>query len=160
MDEDDTAKYSVSCIIPKSDKKTIAIIEKAIAAAKEAGKEKFGGKIPPNLKTKFRDGDIDRPEDEAYADSMFLNANSKSQPGIVDAKCQKIIDRDEFYSGCYGYASITFYAYKHEKGGKGIGASLNNVMKTKDGKMLGGSRASAEVEFAGIEIGEDDDLLG
>ena len=44
-------KYSVSCVIPKSDKKTIAKIQKAVEAAKEDGKtRKWSGKIPPNLK--------------------------------------------------------------------------------------------------------------
>ena len=43
-------KYSVSCIIPKADKKTLAKIEKAVDAAKQTGKEKkWSGKIPPNL---------------------------------------------------------------------------------------------------------------
>ena len=35
-------KYSVSCIIPKSDKATLAKIHKAVEAAKEAGKERSG----------------------------------------------------------------------------------------------------------------------
>ena len=60
-------KYSVSCIIDKNDKETIAKIKKAIEVAKDEGKGKWGGKIPANLKTPLRDGDIDRPEDEAYA---------------------------------------------------------------------------------------------
>ena len=43
-------KYSVSCIIPKSDTKTIAKIKAAVEAAKEIGRsKKWGGKIPPNL---------------------------------------------------------------------------------------------------------------
>ena len=68
-------KYSVSCIIPKADKATLAKIQKAIEAAKEDAKgKKWGGKIPPNLKLPLRDGDIDRPDDENYADCMFLNA--------------------------------------------------------------------------------------
>lgn len=45
------AKYSVSCLIPKEDKKTLLAIHKAIEAAKEDGKvRKWGGKVPPNLK--------------------------------------------------------------------------------------------------------------
>lgn len=53
-------KYSVSCIIDKNDKETIAKIKKAIEVAKDEGKGKWGGKIPANLKTPLRDGDIDR----------------------------------------------------------------------------------------------------
>lgn len=90
-------KYSVSCIIDKNDKETIAKIKKAIEVAKDEGKGKWGGKIPANLKTPLRDGDIDRPEDEAYADSMFLNANSKQAPQIVDRQVQPILDQSEVY---------------------------------------------------------------
>ena len=78
-------KYSVSCVIPKSDKKTIAKIQKAVEAAKEDGKtRKWSGKIPPNLKLPLRDGDIDRPDDENYQDCYFLNATSKDAPQVVD----------------------------------------------------------------------------
>lgn len=80
-------KYSVSCVIPKSDKKTIAKIQKAVEAAKEDGKtRKWSGKIPPNLKLPLRDGDIDRPDDENYRDCYFLNATSKDAPQVVDRR--------------------------------------------------------------------------
>lgn len=82
-------KYSVSCVIPKSDKATLMKIHKAVEAAKEDGKvRKWNGKIPPNLKLPLRDGDIDRPDDETYQDCMFVNATSKDAPGIVDRRVQ------------------------------------------------------------------------
>lgn len=92
-------KYSVSCIIDKKDKDTIAKIRKAVEIAKEEGKGKWGGKIPANLKMPLRDGDADRPEDEAYADSMFLNANSKQAPQIVDRQVQPILDQSDCICG-------------------------------------------------------------
>jgi hypothetical protein len=73
-------KYSVSLIIPKKDTETIKAIKEAIETAKKDGIAKFGGKIPANLKLPLRDGDIERPDDEAYADSYFINCNSKEQP--------------------------------------------------------------------------------
>ena len=100
-------KYSVSLIIPKSDKKTVKAIQDAVEQAKQDGKAKFGGKIPANLKLPLRDGDIERPDDEAYADSYFINANSKDKPQIVDTKVQRILDQSEVYSGCYARVSIT-----------------------------------------------------
>ena len=68
-----TPKYGVSLIIPKSDKKTITAINKAIDAAIQAGIGKFGGKIPNKaaLKLPLRDGDVER-DDEAYANSYFV----------------------------------------------------------------------------------------
>ena len=131
----------------------LAKIKKAIEVAKDEGKGKWGGKIPANLKTPLRDGDIDRPEDEAYADSMFLNANSKQAPQIVDRQVQPILDQSEVYSGCYGRVSITFYAY-NSNGNKGVAAGLRNVQKLRDGEPLG-SRANARDEFEAVDAEDD-----
>lgn len=120
------------------------------------GIAKFGGKIPANLKLPLRDGDIERPDDEAYADSYFINCNSKEQPQIVDRKVKPILDRNEFYSGCYGRASISVYAY-NVNGNRGIAASVNSVQKIRDGEPLGG-RTRAEDDFEAYED-EDDDFL-
>ena len=83
-------KYSVSAIIPKSDTKTVNAIKAAIEVAKQESLPKWGGKVPPNLKLPLRDGDIDRPEDEAYAGCYFLNANSREKPQVVDKQVQPI----------------------------------------------------------------------
>ena len=129
----------MSILIDKNDKKTLARINKAIEDAKQAGKAKFGGKVPANLKTPLRDGDEDRPDDEVYAGKYFINANAKTKPGIIDKAGNPIIDSTEFYSGCYGHASITFFAF-NTSGNKGIACGLNNIMKTRDGESLGGRR--------------------
>ena len=88
-----TPKYSVSLIIPKSDTVTVNKIKAAIAAAYEEGQSKLkgNGKTVPALsvlKTPLRDGDLERPDDPAYADAYFINANSATAPGIVDADRQ------------------------------------------------------------------------
>lgn len=152
------AKYSVSIIIPKSDKKTIKSLEKAIELAKQNGiNDKWKGVEPKKLQLPLHDGDEDKT-DEAYQNCMYLNAKCKTKPGVVDANRQPIIDEEEFYSGCYGYASVTFYAYE-ANGNKGVSAGLNNVMKTKDGERLGG-RISADQDFAEIdEISDDEEDL-
>lgn len=153
-----TPKYSVSLIIPKSDTKTIEKVRTAIQAAYDEGQSKLkgNGKTVPQLKalkTPLRDGDMERPDDEAYANSYFINANSASAPGIVDANCQPIIDTSEVYSGVYGRASINFYAF-NSNGNKGIACGLNNLQKIRDGEPLGG-KSRAEDDFAD----EDDDFL-
>ena len=154
-----TPKYSVSLIIPKSDTKTVAKIKAAIEAAYHDGEAKLRGtgKSVPALsvlKTPLRDGDAERPDDAAYADSYFMNANSTNPPGIVDSDCQRILERSEVYSGVYGRASVSFYAF-NSNGNKGIACSLNNLQKIRDGEPLGG-KASAEADFA---TSDDDDFL-
>lgn len=159
IEEGQKPKYSASLIIPKTDKKTIKQIEQAIENAKIMGKaSKLGGKVPKNLKTPLRDGDDERPDDEAYENSYFLNANCYTKPGIVDRDCNKIMDQDEVYSGCFGRASITFYAF-NTSGNKGIACGLNHLMKLSDGEPLGG-RSSAESDFDDdFEYDDDEDLL-
>ncbi|MBR0512334.1 MAG: DUF2815 family protein [Ruminococcus sp.] len=154
-----TPKYSVSLIIPKSDTKTIEKVKEAIKAAYEEGASKLKGNgktVPPlkAIKTPLRDGDVERPDDEAYANAYFINANSANAPGIVDADRQPIIEHSEVYSGVYGRASINFYAF-NSNGNKGIACGLNNLQKIRDGEPLGG-RLSAEDDF---DDGEDDDFL-
>ena len=156
IDENSEPKSSVSLIIPKSDTKTLGLIKKAIEAAKEAGKAKFGGKIPANIKSPLRDGDEERPDDPAYENAYFVTANAKTKPGLVDKNRQPIIDQEELYSGCYGHASITFFAF-NTSGNKGVACGLNHLMKVKDGDSLGG-KSTAENDFADLEI-EDEDLF-
>ena len=153
-------KFSVSLIIPKSDTVTVGKIKAAIEEAYRDGQSKLkgNGKSVPALSTlrnPLRDGDLERPDDPAYANAYFVNANSTSAPGIVDAAKNQIIDKSEVYSGCYGRASISFYAY-NANGNKGIACGLNNLQKIKDGEPLGG-KASAESDFA---TEDDEDFLG
>ncbi|AUW96764.1 DUF2815 family protein [Streptococcus pluranimalium] len=147
-------KYSVSLIIPKSDTATLNKIKQAIEVAKQEAISKFGGKIPANLKLPLRDGDIDRPDDEAYQNSYFINCNSKQKPQVVDSQVQPILDQTEVYSGCYGRVSVTFYGF-NSNGNRGVAAGLGNVQKLRDGDALGG-RMRAEDEFSTLS---DDDFL-
>lgn len=152
-----TPKFSVSLIVPKSDAKTVAKIKAAIEAAYHEGESKLKGNgksVPPLaiLKTPLRDGDAERPDDEAYAGAYFINANATTAPGIVDADRNPILIRSEVYSGVYGRASISFYAF-NSNGNKGIACGLNNLQKIRDGEPLG-SKASAESDFA-TEDAED-----
>lgn len=152
-------KYSVSLIIPKSDTVTVEKVKAAIQAAYEEGESKLkgNGKTVPALsviKTPLRDGDTERPDDPAYANAYFINANSATAPGIVDADRQPIIDTYEVYSGVYGRASINFYAF-NSNGNKGIACGLNNLQKIRDGEPLGG-KSRAEDDF---NTDDDDDFL-
>lgn len=153
IEEGQQKKYSVSIIIPKTDTKLIDKIKAAIKSALEEGKAKFGGKIPTNYKNPLRDGDEERPDDENYENSYFINANSARKPGLVDENLDPIIDKDDFYSGCYGRASVNFYAF-NVSGNKGVAVGLNNLQKLEDGIRLSGGGSSAEEDF-----GSDDDLM-
>jgi hypothetical protein len=141
-------------LIPKSEKETIKAIQSAIEEAKkQAIVVKWGGKEPKKLDMPLRDGDD--KEDEIYDGHFFVNAKSNTRPGIVDKNKVPIVDEDEIYSGVWAIISVTFYGYE-VSGNRGVACGLNNIMKFKDDDRLGG-RVSAEADFEGVDLPEDDD---
>ena len=163
IQEGQEAKFSVSLIISKDDKDTLKMVKEAIAEATELGLSKFGGKKPAGLRTPVRDGDEERPDDETYANSYFINANSKQKPKILEfvkftpegkvvAAKEPLTSSDDVYSGMYACVSVNFFAY-NTGGNKGIGAGLGNVLKVDDGERLGGG-SSAEDDF---DLDDNDD---
>lgn len=153
-------KFSVSLLIPKTDKVTLMKIKACIEAAKVAGaSSKFGGTIPPKIKTPVRDGDTERPGDEVYAGHYFINASANIQPGIIDKKLNPIIDQTRLYSGCYGRADINFYAF-NTNGNKGIACGLNNIQLLADGEPLSGKGSAIAAFDDGFtyDEGESEDV--
>lgn len=139
-------KYSVSVLIPKTNKATVAMLNSAIEEVKkEAVTAKWKGKLPANLKTPLRDGDVERAHDPAYKGCFFFNATSNNKPGVVMEDLQPLMSEDEFYSGCYGRVSVNFYAFD-VNGNRGIAAGLNNLQKLEDGERLDGG-ATVQEDF-------------
>lgn len=164
MKEGDEPKFTISMIFNKAET-TPAEIKAIQDAIKQAIIEKWGPdntKWPRNLKLPLRDADnedrtnpADPKFDKTYVNSYTMNANTKTQPGIVDAHVQPILDQSEFYSGCYARATVTLQAYD-KAGGKGVGCYLGNLMKVREGEALaGGKPASADfAAFATAPMGD------
>lgn len=148
-------EYSMTILVPKSDKTTVAALRAAEAAAIE---KKWNGKPPKGLRDPLRDGDSpdeDKSADEAYNGHYFLNVKSKDAPGIVDhARCEAT-DAGDFVSGDYCRVSLNAYGYD-QKGNKGVGFGLNNIQIVGRGEPLS-NRARAEDEFGEIEA-EDEEV--
>ena len=142
------SKYSVTILIPKTDTNTYQrIVAEINKTVQENLADTFKGVTPTNLKTPIHDGDGIRQSGEAYGPECkghwVITANSINAPEVVDANCNPIISKNEFYSGCYGRASLRFYAY-NQNGNKGIGCGLGNVQKLEDGQPLDGRTTAAE----------------
>lgn len=153
-DDDSPAKYSVQLLIPKTNAQAKAMIEAAIeAAAKNGVSSKWDGKRPAKLKLPLRDGDEEFPDEAVYEGMWFMNCSSSkdNKPGVAvleNGQVVEALDGEDFYSGCYGCASINFFPY-NTKGNKGVAAGLNNVIKTRDGERLAGGK-SAQEDFADL----------
>lgn len=156
LSEDQEPKYSVCILIPKSDEETVNKIQAAIKKTKEENLRMWGGKEPANLKTPLRDGDVERPDQPEFKGHYFINASTKIKPGVVDKDLNPILEQSEFYSGCYGRASLNFYAY-NKAGNKGIGCGLRNLQKLADGEPLGG-QSRPEDDFEAVEDDLEDML--
>lgn len=63
---------------------------------------------------------------EEYAPRLF---NKRRQPGAT---------KDEFYSGCYGFAVINAFTWENDQNGKGISFGISMAQVTQDGERLGG----------------------
>ena len=142
---DQEPKYSCAILVPKSDTATLKKINDAVEAAKEQGKSKWGGKVPSGIKLPLRDGDLEK-DDPAYKGHFFFNANSKTQPNIVDRNRDEIITQSEVYSGCYARVSVNFYPFNASSTAKGVACGLNAIQKLEDGEPFSG-RSSAEADF-------------
>ena len=149
-------KYSATILLPKSDVTTKVAIDKAIEAAKQNGKEKWGGGIPPIVQIPIHDGDGARSSDgqpfgpECKGHWVFTaSTGAEYPPVIVDSNFQRIIDPTQVYSGMYGRIALNFAPYLYT-GKKGVGVYINtNVMKTRDGEPLGYKPPEASAVFGG-----------
>lgn len=138
-------KYSISAIISKTDEETINKINEALEYVKENSQAKWGGRIPPNLRLPIHDGDIEKPDNPAYQNTIYINAKSREQPQIVDGDINPIKNQTLVYSGCFGNVSLVFYPYNYN-GNRGIAAALGNIQKLEDGVPLSGA-VSAKEDF-------------
>lgn len=149
-------KYSVVILLPKSDVATKQRIDAAIEAAKQLGKTKWNGVIPPQVAIPVHDGDGVKPSDgmpfgEECKGHWVFSASTKADqpPKVVDANLNPILDPTEVYSGMYGKIAVNFGPYSYS-GKKGIGCYIStNVQKTRDGEPLGASAPDVSSDFGG-----------
>lgn len=156
------AKYSVTLIIPKSDKHTLGKIKAAMDAAKENYLSKNSGKkLPSNLKSTMHDGDGERPNGGSFGPECkgcyVMTVSSNNKPVLVYADKTPLTEATELYSGCYGRAIINFFVYDTQ-GSKGITAGLNGIMKLEDGEPLSGGVVT-DKDWDDDWDDEDDDYL-
>ena len=144
IDNEGNEKFSVTCLLPKSDTAGLNILKSAIDAEIEEEKNGiFKGINKEFIKHPIHDGDGYTATGKEFGPEckghwvFSATTGIDYPPQIVDKKVQPIIDRTEMYSGCYGHVAIRVKAYDNQS--KGVGFYLNAIQKTKDGESLAGS---------------------
>lgn len=155
-------KYSVTLLIPKTNKDAVARIKKGIEDAITEGLEdKFGGKRPARVNTTLHDGDGLKESGSEYGPEckgcyvMTVTTLADYPPNVFAGKDRHDALQTEIYSGCYGSAIIKVSAYNNS-GKRGVTAYLNALLKTRDGEPLAGKATTAS-DF--VDLGDDDFAL-
>jgi hypothetical protein len=172
-DDDEEPKFSTAMIFEAgTDLKAMKAVALEVAQSRwqNAADLIRSGKV----RWPFRD-DAEEVADKGYPEGCtFMNANSKTRPGVVNALTEVVTDPDEAYAGRYAKISLTAYTYD-VKGNRGVTFGLNNVQLLEHGERLDGRRNPAdefeveegalsdlsdmeEEEFVGTETGETDAL--
>lgn len=150
-------KYSVVLLIPKTDRATVSKIKKAIDKETEEGLQTFWkGRKPANFWNPLRDGDAEKADEHPeYKGMYFLTAKSDEKPFLLGEDGEDLFDQSEMYSGCWGRANITFYAFDNKT--KGIGVGLNALKKTRDDEPFGNAMTFEAAKRSFEEDDEEDD---
>ena len=143
-------KYSVTCLLPKTDIVTKQALDAAIAeATKKGATDKWNGVIPPILPTPIHDGDGVKADGNPYGPECkghwVFSLSSDRAIQVIDQQGKQLTEVD-VYSGCYGRVVISVYPYAFA-GKKGIGFGLGPVLKTRDGEPLGTTMPNAFEAF-------------
>lgn len=144
----DVPKFSMTVLIPKTDKTTL---DKIAAAQNAAIDLKWPGKRPARIDTTLHDGDLPRPSTgEDFGPEckghMVMALNTKNKPRILDRESNEVIDPNAVGSGDYFKVSMGFFGYENT-GKRGVSAGLNSLLFWERGDSLGGG-GSAEGDFA------------
>ena len=156
MQANQDPKYSATLLIPKTDTTTYKDIMDAINAAIQTAIDKsWDGVKPPVVPMPIHDGDGVRQDGTPYGPECkghwVMTASRRAQDGkpwICDISNPNVeLAPQDSYSGMYARCTVHFFGYKNT-GKKGIGCSLDGVMKTRDGDSLGGAVKPGANEFA------------
>lgn len=167
-DNQETAKYSATFIIPK-DHADLPALKRALF---EAGQEEFPADFKPGswpkgytcgLKDADKDtdsnGDILAKKNPAYEGCYIIEANSVNRPLTLNRNKSAVTEADGIiYAGCYVNASLGIAGYTYGKVKKGVKAYLNGVQFVEDGERFGSDAFS---DFDDLDGGDNaDDILG
>lgn len=125
------------------------------AAIRDTAEDKFGV-VPKVMKEPFKKGDDMRNKEtgaiyDGHEGMVILRSQSNERPGLVDGNLNPILERSDFYGGCYARATVNFYGWEHPTQGKGVSCGIQNIQKVADGEALFSGKTKAEDDFEAIE---------
>ena len=147
------ARFSINILFDEAAQKTPEYKDMR-REVKNAAEEKFGSNVEfSKLRLPFREaGEKDY---NGYEEGMiFIQAWSKTKPGVVDARLQEIHDASDVWPGQLCRATIKPFAYDNS-GNRGVSFALNNIqIVNTDMPRLDGRKKATE-DFDALDSDED-----
>jgi hypothetical protein len=113
----------------------------------------------------LHDGNLSKAGNADYKDRIFISANSKKRPTLLESRggtnVPLVAADNRPYSGSWGFVKVAIWAQspdgKPSKFGKRINAQLMGIQHVKHDTAFGGGGRVADInEFAPINAGEAD----
>ena len=159
FEKNDEGKYTCVLMIDKKSKKLIEAIKTAITKVHTENAAMLKGVKVSKCLEILHDADEDGGLAERYPEfegHMYMNVSSRNKvPILHKVGGVSLTSGEEFKSGDFGLADLTFYPYDAEKN-KGVGCAINSALKTRDGEDLSGGVTNALVTWED-EIENDDE---
>ena len=152
-------EFTIDMVWPKS-----TDLSAVKAAIKAVAKEKWGDKMPENLRSPLKSQDAKADKEPYEVGGFYITAKSEQKPGVVGTKVDSLtgkltpLDQTEFFSGCYAVATVHFFAYD-QKGNRGVSATLHNIQMTREGPSLG-NRTRPEDDFEPVDAAAGGESAG
>lgn len=147
MNPGDEPVRQVSLLFPKTDAKSIALLNQNFQAIAKSALETGVFKTATNMHVPLRDGDAEVDSGnrgEEYRGFIFCNAKSWRPVGVVNGQNQPILDPDELYSGCWANVQISFKTF-NVRGKFGIRVEINLIQKVRDDERFDGADKAEDV---------------
>jgi hypothetical protein len=111
-----------------------------------AAHEKFGAKLPSNMRMPVRDA-AEKDEYEGFeAGKVFISPWTKQKPGLVDNLNNEIFAKDDIWAGQIVRGYVRPFGYD-QSGNKGVGLMLEHVQVLKRDMPRIDGRKSASAAF-------------
>jgi hypothetical protein len=125
--------YEVTLLFPPSNTKQIEAINTAMALA---ARDKFGEKIPSNLRLALRKGD-EKANYNGFAGNFYVTARSKDQPLVLAWREKRPATKADVVPGYTMLVQARAFGYDRN-GNKGVSFGLQAVWVTRHGERLDG----------------------
>lgn len=119
-------RFSLVLVFTEADKNTPEYMALA-EAVKQCARDKWGDRLPSNLRWPFRKNSEKEAEPFiSHPSGFFIAPWSKQRPGLVDQNRNEILVPDDVWAGMRARATVRPFAYSNS-GNNGVSLGLQNV---------------------------------